>query len=113
MPTSACASASLSGRRPSPTPGHLQHPVDARALAGQKKYAEAERLLRQGYEGMKAREKSIPPQRRRRVPEALDRLIELYTVTNKPDEVKRWQAERAKYPYDAKTQPTEPKPEKK
>ena len=32
------------------------------------------------------------------VAEALDRLIELYTATNKPDEVKKWRAERAKYP---------------
>jgi WD40 repeat protein len=28
----------------------------------------------------------------------LDRLIALYTATNKPDEVKKWRAERAKYP---------------
>ena len=47
---------------------------------------------------MKQREKSIPAQDAIRLPEALDRLIELYTATNKPDEVKKWQAERAKYP---------------
>ena len=29
------------------------------------------------------------------LPEAFDGLIELYTTTNKPDEVKKWQAERA------------------
>ncbi len=68
------------------------------ALLGQKKYAEAEPLLRKGYEGMKQREKTIPPQASTRLPEALDRLIEFYTATNKPDEVKKWQAERAKYP---------------
>jgi len=68
------------------------------ALLGQKKYTEAEPLLRKGYEGMKQREKTIPPEARVRLPEALDRLIELYTATNKPDEVKKWQAERAKYP---------------
>lgn len=33
-----------------------------------------------------------------RIPEALRRLIELYTATNRPDEAKKWQAERAKYP---------------
>ena len=54
-----------------------------------------------GYEGMKQREKTIPPQASTRLPEALDRLIELYTATNKPDEVKKWQAERAKYPATA------------
>ena len=71
------------------------------ALLGQKKYAEAEPLLLAGYEGMKQREKTIPPQGQIRLPEALDRLIELYTATNKPDEVKKWQAERAKYPADS------------
>ena len=71
------------------------------ALLGQKKYAEAEPLLLNGYEGMKQREKQIPPQARSRIAEALDRLIELSTATNKPDEVKKWQAERAKYPEAA------------
>ena len=68
------------------------------ALLGQKKFAEAEPLLRQGYEGMKQREKMIPPQARARLSQSLDRLIDFYTATNKPDEVKKWQAERAKYP---------------
>jgi tetratricopeptide (TPR) repeat protein len=67
------------------------------ALLGQKKYADAEPLLLAGYEGMKQREKTIPPQGQARLPEAIDRLIELYTATDKPDEVKKWQAERAKY----------------
>jgi serine/threonine protein kinase/tetratricopeptide (TPR) repeat protein len=68
------------------------------ALLGQKKYAEAEPLLLAGYEGMKQREKTIPPQVASRIVEALDRLIELYTATNKPEEVKKRQAERANYP---------------
>jgi len=68
------------------------------ALLGQKKYADAEPLLLAGYEGMKQREKTIPPQGQVRLPEALDRLIELSTATHKPDEAKKWQAERAKYP---------------
>jgi tetratricopeptide (TPR) repeat protein len=68
------------------------------ALLGQQRYAEAEPLLLAGYEGMKAREKTIPPQGATRIPDALDRLIELYTVTNKPDEAMKWRAERAKYP---------------
>ena len=78
------------------------------ALLCQKKYAEAEPLLRKGYEGMKQREKTIPPQGITRIPEALDRLIELATATNKPDDVKKWQAERAKYP-DASPTPGEKK----
>jgi hypothetical protein len=68
------------------------------ALLGQKKHADAEPLLLKGYEGMKARAKTIPPQHITCIPEALDHLIELYTATDKPEEVKKWRAERAKYP---------------
>jgi hypothetical protein len=41
------------------------------SLLGLKKWAEAEPLLIRGYEGMKAREKRIPPSSRKRVAEAL------------------------------------------
>jgi serine/threonine protein kinase len=68
------------------------------ALLGQGRHAKAEPLLRRGYEGLKAREKAIPPQGATRVPEALDRLIELFATTNRPEEAKKWRAERAKYP---------------
>jgi serine/threonine protein kinase/tetratricopeptide (TPR) repeat protein len=77
------------------------------ALWGQKKYAEAESFLLKGYEGLVAREKTIPPAGSIRIPEALDRLIELYIATNKADEVKKWRTERAKYPFVA------PKPREK
>ncbi len=70
------------------------------ALLGQKKYIDAEQLLLAGYEGMKQREKAIPWHGSARVPEALDRLIQLYTETNKPDEVKKWQAEKDKLPKE-------------
>ena len=66
------------------------------ALLGQKKYADAEPLLLKGYEGMKQRENTIPPPGRVRIPEAIDRLIELYTPTNKPDQATKWRAERAR-----------------
>jgi eukaryotic-like serine/threonine-protein kinase len=71
------------------------------ALLGQKKFADAEPYLRQGYEGMKQREQAIPLPYATALPEAVDRLIELGTATNRPDEVKKWQAERAKYPQAA------------
>ena len=77
------------------------------ALLGQKKYAHAEPLLLKGYEGLKQREKTIPSQGNTRIPEALGRLIELYTATNKPDDVKRWQTVRAKYPAEAAPPPRE------
>ncbi|MCX7701692.1 MAG: serine/threonine protein kinase [Gemmataceae bacterium] len=82
------------------------------ALLGQKKYADAEPLLVKGYDGLKAREKTIPPQGQDRLPEALDRLIELYTATNMPEEVKKYQELRAKYPPAKEVSPM-PKEDKK
>jgi non-specific serine/threonine protein kinase/serine/threonine-protein kinase len=73
------------------------------ALLGQEKYADAEPLLLKGYEGMKEREARIPRQGKPRIPDALDRLIDLYNATNQPDEAQRWQAERAR--YEAKEAP--------
>jgi hypothetical protein len=56
--------------------------------------------LLKGYQGLKTRERTIPKQGggESPIPEALDRLIELYTALNKPDEAKKWRAERAKFP---------------
>jgi hypothetical protein len=79
------------------------------ALFDQQRYAEAEPLLVKGCQGLKQREKAIPPEVSTCIPEAIERLVELYTATNKPDEAKKWQAERAKYP--ARKAP--PPPEKK
>jgi len=74
------------------------------ALLGQKKYADAQPLLLTGYDGMKQREAKIPAESKVRLPEALNWLIELYISTDKPDEVAKWQAERAKYPQSAPPQ---------
>ena len=81
------------------------------ALLWQKKYAEAEPLLLKGYEGIKARLPQSPgadaPRlaMQQRLTEALDRLIELYTALGKPEEVKKYQAEKAKL-----SPPLPPKP---
>jgi eukaryotic-like serine/threonine-protein kinase len=64
------------------------------ALLGQKKYADAEPLLVKGYEGMKERATSIPPQGAIRLSEALDRLVQLYLAKGAKDEAARWQKER-------------------
>ena len=63
------------------------------ALLGQKKYADAEPLLLKGYEGMKAREKTIPPQGKVRLSEALERLVQLYEAMGKKDEAAKWRKE--------------------
>jgi len=61
------------------------------ALAGQKKYADAESLLLTGYEGLEQREAKIPTSLRTvRLTEALQRLIDLYTAWEKPDEADEW-----------------------
>jgi len=66
------------------------------ALQGQKKFTEAEQHLLKGYEGMKQREAMIPPQAKNRFTNTIDLIIQLYAETNKPDEVKKWQAEKDK-----------------
>ena len=63
------------------------------ALLGQKKYADAEPLLAKGYEGMKQREKSIPPGGKVRLREALERLVQLYDALGKKDEAAKWRKE--------------------
>jgi serine/threonine protein kinase len=61
------------------------------ALLGQKKYTEAEPLLIQGYEGMKLREATIPPQvQNQRLLEALERLVQLYDAWDKKDKADEW-----------------------
>jgi tetratricopeptide (TPR) repeat protein len=67
------------------------------ALLGQNQVAAAEPLLLAGYEGMKKREKTMQPANRSRLANASGRLVDLYTATKRPDELKRWQAERALY----------------
>ena len=62
------------------------------ALAGQKKYADAEPLLLAGYRGMIQRETTISQSfRASRLTEALQRLVDLYTAWAKPDEAAMWQ----------------------
>jgi hypothetical protein len=60
------------------------------ALLGQKKYAEAEPLLLQGYEGMKKRESQIPLSGSTRLPEAAERLVQLYDAWVKPGQAAQW-----------------------
>jgi eukaryotic-like serine/threonine-protein kinase len=60
------------------------------ALMGQEKYAEAEPLLVAGYEGMNAREATIPPEAKVRLTEALSRLVGLYEGWAKPEEAATW-----------------------
>ncbi len=60
------------------------------SLLGQKKYAAAEPLLLSGYEGLRQRERQIPPEGKPRLREALQRLVQLYEVTDQPDQAAQW-----------------------
>jgi tetratricopeptide (TPR) repeat protein len=69
------------------------------ALLGQKKYADAESLLRLGYDALKKLEAKIPPTvRNERLREAADRLARLYEAIGYPEESAKWRAEAAGYP---------------
>jgi len=63
------------------------------ALLGRKKYADAEPLLQAGYEGMKRRERFIPPEARMRFVEGVARLVELCDATNRLDDAAKWRKE--------------------
>ncbi len=68
------------------------------SLLGQKKYAEAEPLLLAGYEGLEKRKASTPVHAKRRLPEAMERLVQLYDAWGKKDQADAWRkkAEEAK-----------------
>lgn len=68
------------------------------SLLGQEKYAEAEPLLLEGYEGMVKRKISIPADETERLTETVARLVELYTRLKKAPEVAKWQAVLNTYP---------------
>ena len=50
-------------------------------------------MLLAGYQGMKQREATIPPERKTSLTKALEYLIELYEATDKPDVAARWREE--------------------
>src|SRR5262249_51745048 len=60
------------------------------ALLGQKKYAAAQPLLVQGYEGMKEREASVPSEAKSRLTEALQSLVRLYEAWGKQEQAVEW-----------------------
>jgi serine/threonine protein kinase/tetratricopeptide (TPR) repeat protein len=59
-------------------------------LLGQKKYAEAEPLLVQGYEGMKLGEWALIGSWRFRLTEAGERVVRYYEETNQPAKAREW-----------------------
>jgi serine/threonine protein kinase/tetratricopeptide (TPR) repeat protein len=60
------------------------------ALSGQAKFAEAEPLLVQGYEGLKAREAQIPAHRKKNFTEAAQRIVPFYEARGQSDKANAW-----------------------
>ena len=60
------------------------------SLAGQKRYAEAEALLLEGYEGMAARRVRIPAPHAYNLDHARDWIVRLYESWGKPDRAAEW-----------------------
>jgi serine/threonine protein kinase/DNA-binding SARP family transcriptional activator len=75
------------------------------ALLGQKKYADAESLLRAGYDALKKDEQALPPRARDYLADSLQRLVELYEATGKKDEAARWWKELEAVKTAAKSAP--------
>jgi serine/threonine protein kinase/tetratricopeptide (TPR) repeat protein len=62
------------------------------ALAGLKKFAEAEPLLVQGYEGLQARAAAIPPKRQQHLAEAAARIVPFYEAWGIKEKGEQWRA---------------------
>jgi hypothetical protein len=61
-------------------------------LLGQGRYAEAEPLIVQGYEGIKVRETKIPPSDEPRLTEAAVLVVRLYEGWGKSEQAMAWKA---------------------
>jgi serine/threonine protein kinase/tetratricopeptide (TPR) repeat protein len=68
---------------------HTQSLVGA-ALLGQLKFAEAEPLLQQGYQGMKQRHQEIPANAKDGLTKAHERLVQLYDAWGKAEKAAEW-----------------------
>jgi tetratricopeptide (TPR) repeat protein len=67
------------------------------SLLGLQRHAEAEPLLLSGYAGMKQREDKVPNEGRRHIKETLQRLVQLYEQTNRPDQLAEWRKKLAQF----------------
>jgi tetratricopeptide (TPR) repeat protein len=73
------------------------------ALLGQKKYADAEPFLLEGYQGLKERAARISPNGHGTLTAALEQLVRLYDAWGKPDEAAKWRKELEAHSKEEKT----------
>jgi hypothetical protein len=78
------------------------------SLLGQKNLTEAEPLLLAGYEGMKQREAKVPPVAMARLVESIERLVQFYEATGRPEKAAEWKARlgRTDMPADVFARPS-------
>jgi eukaryotic-like serine/threonine-protein kinase len=75
------------------------------ALLGQMKYDEAEPLLLAGSEGIKARESTAPDDGMELYTQAMERLVQLYSEWEKPDQAAAWQQKLEEYKNRGRNEP--------
>ena len=80
------------------------------ALAGQGKFAEAEPLILEGYEGLRPYARAyaeVQPRYRRLLNEAAEQVVRLYQAWGKPDQAKSWAVKLGRHdlPADVFAQP--------
>jgi len=63
------------------------------ALSGAQKYAEAEPLLLAGYEGLKERADKLTKPQQKHLTDAIERLVQHFDASGKPDEASKWRKE--------------------
>jgi eukaryotic-like serine/threonine-protein kinase len=66
-------------------------------LLRQAKYAEAEALLLSGYAGLKQRAANLPGTGQQRLEKTLQRLVQLYELTESPEQAAQWKQELAEF----------------
>ncbi len=67
------------------------------ALAEQKKYAEAEPLLKEAYEGLAANAETIPKNLKKAIPNTAARIAKMYDAQNKLVEAELWKGKEAEW----------------
>jgi len=72
------------------------------SLLALKDYTNAEPMLLTGYEGLKLREETIPADARLRLPESIQRLVQLYEAMGQSDKAASWKTKLAEFDKSAK-----------
>jgi len=77
-------------KRPDDWQGFRAESLLGASLAGQKKYAEAEPLLLEGYQGMLARESQLGADDRHNLDRAREWIVQLYQAWGQPGKAAKW-----------------------